>query len=266
MSEDVVLYELVEGVGKITLNRPDSLNALSRETLRRLRDVAEGVAMDDSVRAVLLTGAGRAFCAGGDVKMMMSGMAEPNETPQGAVLHGAADLHHAISAFYRMSKPVVCAINGAAAGAGLGLAMAADVLWAAESATFKLAYTAIGLSPDGGTTFALPRLVGIKLATELFLTNRKLNAREALSAGLVTRVLPDAQLLEEATQLAAQLAKGPTQAFAEVKALVAQSLRNGLETQLENERQGIARSVVTRDFLTGVMAFVEKRAPTFEGE
>jgi 2-(1,2-epoxy-1,2-dihydrophenyl)acetyl-CoA isomerase len=266
MSEEVVLYELVDGVGCVTLNRPDSLNALSRETLLRLREVAEAAAMDDAVRAVLITGAGRAFCAGGDVKMMMSGMTQAGETPQGAVLSGAADLHHAISAFTRMPKPVVCAANGAAAGAGVGLALSADILWAAESATFKLAYTAIGLSPDGGTTFALPRRVGPKLATELFMTNRSLSAQEALSVGLVTRVLPDDELLTEARKLAGKLAQGPTRSFAEVKALVSQSLRNGLETQLENERQGIARSVVTRDFMEGVMSFVEKRPPQFEGE
>jgi 2-(1,2-epoxy-1,2-dihydrophenyl)acetyl-CoA isomerase len=254
------------GVAQLSFNRPEALNALDRDTLRTMRQAAQCAAADPGVGAILLTGNGRAFCAGADLKRIATGeMAERSESPQEAVLATASDLHHLISALARAPKPVICAVNGAAAGAGVGIALACDVVWAARSATFKLAYTAIGLGPDGGTTFFLPRLVGLKRAAELFFTNRKLTADEALDIGLVTRVEADADLLAAARTLASELARGPTRAFAEVKALLRVSGQNGLETQTEEERQAIARTFATADFAEGISAFLAKRTPVFRG-
>jgi 2-(1,2-epoxy-1,2-dihydrophenyl)acetyl-CoA isomerase len=256
---------IADGVATITLNRPDALNALGEVEMAELADVVRRVAVDTSVRAVLLTGAGRAFCAGGDVKRMLSGWGDQPGSREAGALTGAGALHEAVSGLRRMPKPVLCAVNGVAAGAGVGIALAGDIVWAAESATLTLAYTAIGLSPDGGTTFFLPRAVGPTRAMEYFLTNRKLSAAEALQVGMLSRVFPDDELLPEARALVQRLAQGPTRAYAEVKSLVSASLRNGLETQLENERQGIVRSVSTDDFAEGVAAFVAKRSPRFQG-
>jgi 2-(1,2-epoxy-1,2-dihydrophenyl)acetyl-CoA isomerase len=265
--KSTVLYSTRDGVGVLTLNRPESLNALDMETLAELRRVVAHAATDTAARALLVSGEGRGFCAGGDLKQMLSSwIAAGPGRPRTGALEGAGDLHQAVSMLARMPKPVVCAVNGPAAGAGVGLALTGDVVWAAESATFTLAYTAIGLSPDGGTTYFLPRVVGPKRAAELLLTNRKLDAQEALQIGLVSRVLADEELLPAAEQIAKQLAAGPTRAYAEVRTLLRDSLRNGLEDQMEDERQAIARSVMTGDFAEGVTAFVQKRQPTFGGK
>jgi len=264
---DRVHVRVSERVALLTIDRAESLNALDRATLRALRRAAVTAAEDPDVGAILLTGTGRAFCVGADLKQMATGgMAEGNESPREAVFATAGELHHLISALARAPKPVICAVNGTTAGAGVGIALACDVVWAARSSTFKLAYTAIGLSPDGGTTFFLPRLVGWKLAAEFFFTNRKLTADEALGFGLVSRVEADADLLPAARALAAELARGPTRAFAEVKALLRVSGHNGLETQTEEERQAIARSFASADFAEGIAAFLAKRAPVFGGE
>lgn len=265
-----VTFEVEAGVGTITLNRPAVLNALDAGAMGELARVVTRAGLDPAVRAVLLTGAGRAFCAGGDVKQMAAGVpaaarATSGTMSQADALAGASDLHQAISGLRRMPKPVLSAVNGVAAGAGVGLALAGDLVWAGQSATFTLAYTAIGLSPDGGATFFLPRAVGPTRALEYLLTNRKLSAGEAAAVGLISRILPDEELLEAARDMASRLARGPTQAFAEVKELVRWSLVNGLETQLENERQALTRTVGTRDFGEGVAAFVAKREPEFEG-
>ena len=252
---DHVRVENSDRVARLTLDRTEALNALDRKTLRALRRAAVSAAEDPDVGAILLTGSGSAFCVGADLKEMSTGrMAEAGESPREAVFGTAGELHHLISALARAPKPVICAVNGTAAGAGVGIALACDVIWAAKSATFKLAYTAIGLSPDGGTTFFLPRLVGPKLAAELFFTNRKLTADEALAFGLVSRVAADAELLPAARALASDLARGPTRAFAEVKALLRVSAHNGLETQTEDERQAIARTFASADFAEGISA------------
>ena len=260
-----VRYEVASGVATITLDRPQALNALDPPLLAALREAASRAERDETARAVLITGAGRAFCAGGDVKEMRAWTAAGAAASAAAVLDGAAVLHQAISTLYRLPKPVVCAVNGLVAGAGLGLALVADVAWAARSASFTLAYTALGLSPDGGTTFLLPRAVGPALAAELFLTNRTLDAEEAHRCGLVARVLDDAALAGEAQALAQRLAQGPTRAFAELRALLRSSGLHGLETQLELERLAIGRSAGSDDFVEGVAALAERRAPRFRG-
>ena len=222
------------------------------------------VAHDPEVRAVLITGEGRAFCAGADLKRALGGAASP-EAIHSTAMAGARELHHTISSLRRMAKPVLCAVNGVAAGAGVSLALAGDIIWAADDARFKLAYTAIGLSPDGGSTYFLPRAVGPTRALELLLTNRELDAERALHLGIVSRVVPAADLTDAARELAAELAAGPTRAFAEAKALVHRSLGQSLETQLEDERQAVGRSSRTSDLIEGVMAFVQKRPPKFRG-
>ncbi len=260
---DPVLYDVIDGVARVTLNRRQALGALDLATIRRLREVLAEATTSPDVRAVLLTGGGRAFCAGGDIKAMLE--IAGGSSAQDSMLAAIAELHPMLAAFYRLPKPLIAAVNGPAAGAGVGLALTADVAWAARSASFGLAFTGIGVSPDSGTTFLLPRAVGPKLAAELFLTNRILSADEALSAGLVSRVLPDDDLLPAASELAERLARGPTQAYARVKSLLRASPGAGFETQLENERQEVGLSARTADFTEGLAAFVEKRRPRFVG-
>lgn len=263
MSESV-LYSVDAGVAHLTLNRPEAKNALDTPTMERITQLVLASEQNEAVRALLITGAGQAFCSGGDVKQMMS-MAGSDRSPAELAYEGAGLLHQAITALYRSDKPIVCAVGGPAAGAGVGLALSADIVWASESATFTLAYTKIGLSPDGSSTYILPRLVGPKLAAELLFTNRKLTAQEALAIGLISRVVPDADLAAEATRVARDLAAGPSRALAETKRLLRSSDRNSLESQLEDERHGIRRSVTTEDFIEGVMSFVQKRPPQFKG-
>lgn len=262
MAEETVRYSKQGGIARITLDRPAALNALDLPTLTRLSDVATEASRDDSVRVVLLTGAGRGFCAGGDVKAMTRGTSG-DRSPLQLALDGTGALHQAISALYRMPKPVVAAVNGPAAGAGVGLALACDIVWAAQSAHFTASYTGIGLSPDGGTTYFLPRVVGPKLAAELLLTNRRVSSEEALRIGLVSRVLPDEELMPEVEALLAQLEKSARLANARVKRLLRSSPHQGLENQLEDERQGIADSFAGPELAEGLMAFLQQRTPDF---
>lgn len=266
-SERALIEEVEGGVATLTLNRPKALNALSPELMQELFLAAARLGSDPAVRAVLIRGEGRGFCAGGDVKSMMSGMMGGGEGPPAVMAkRGAGLLHSIIAELRRMPKPVICAVHGPCAGAGVGLALAGDIIWAAESARFRLAYTGIGLCPDGGTTYALPRAVGEKMALELFLTNRELDAKEALRLGLVSQVFPDEELGLRSAELAGRLSRGPTKAYAAAKALVRDSLREGLETQMESETQAVAAMMTTADFLEGVSAFVQKRDPEFKGE
>jgi 2-(1,2-epoxy-1,2-dihydrophenyl)acetyl-CoA isomerase len=256
-----LILERADGVATITLNRPDAFNALDLALGRDLFHVSLEVDEDPAVRCVVITGAGKAFCAGGDVK----GFAD--NLPRIGVLikELTTYLHGAVSRLCRSDKPVIMAVNGVAAGGGLSFALSGDLVVAAESARFTLAYSKIAATPDGSSSYFLPRLIGLRRAMELYFTNRVLSAREALEWGLVTRTVPDAEFKASVDALARELAQGPTKAFGAAKRLFHQSTWESLETQMELEAQAIAASGHTRDFAAGVTAFANKRTPVFEG-
>jgi 2-(1,2-epoxy-1,2-dihydrophenyl)acetyl-CoA isomerase len=250
-----------EAIVTIRLNRPTAANSLNLNMGNDLLAVANSCASDATVRAVILTAEGKMFCAGGDVGGFASA---PNA---GELLRGiTTGLHGAIQRFQRMDAPLIVAVNGMAAGAGMSIALTGDFTLAAESARFTMAYTGIGLSPDGSSTFFLPRLVGPRKAKELMMRNTLLSARDALELGLVNQVVPDAELKTAARSLADDLARGPTRAFGAVKRLLADSFSNSLDTQLELETTTIADLANTsEDARAAIAAFVAKQKPVFAG-
>jgi 2-(1,2-epoxy-1,2-dihydrophenyl)acetyl-CoA isomerase len=259
-TNSTVLYEVREGVAHVTLNRPRAGNSLNLEMAKELMAVALQCESDRNVRAVLLRGAGNNFCMGGDVKIFAA------QTELESYLREITSyLHLAVSRFARLDAPVIAAVQGAAAGGGFSLAIACDLVLAADSATFLMAYTKIGMAPDGGSTYFLPRLVGFKRAMELTLTNRVLSAREACEWGLVTEVVAAGKLTERAEALAKSLAQGPTGAFGAAKRLLHSGWNQSLETQMEWESKAIAEAGGTADGEEGIRAFVEKRKAKFIG-
>ncbi len=261
MSEDKVLFDVVDGVGAVTLNRPDQANAMDLDVMRSLMEIAIECDENPEIRSVIITGAGKFFSAGGD----LASFQEAGDRAGALIKEMTAYYHAALSRFSRMDAPFIAAVNGMAAGAGFSLATACDLVVAAESANFLSAYTAAALSPDGSCTYFVPRLVGLRRAMELMLTNRRLSAAEALEWGLINRVVPDGDLMEDAMKLARQLAAGPTLAYGQVKSLLHSSLAGTLETQMELEARGIAAMTHTQDAREGIAAFTEKRPPAYEG-
>jgi 2-(1,2-epoxy-1,2-dihydrophenyl)acetyl-CoA isomerase len=260
MAYEALRLEIDNHVAWITLNRPDALNALNLDAVRELYDVANRLTDDDGVRAAVLTGAGeRAFCAGGDVV----DFAARGEEVGALVREITGYFHLAISRLAWMRAPVIAAVNGIAAGGGFSLATACDLVIAADTATFMSVYTQIGFTPDGSSTYFLPRLIGRRRAMELYLTNRVLSAHEALEWGLVNRVVHAADLVPEVQRLAARLADGPAGAHAGVKKLMLLADSNGLESQMEQETRFIATASASAEGREGVRAFVEKRKPKF---
>jgi len=260
---DLERLELREegGLATISLNRPEAANAIDMDMARELTRVAVYCDVSPNVRAVLLDAKGKLFCAGGDLKSFV----DAGEQLPALLKELTMNLHAATSRFARMRAPLVVAVQGPAAGAGLSLAAAGDLVLAAESSTFTSAYTAAGVSPDGSSTYFLPRLIGLRRTQELMFTNRRLTAAEALDWGLVTRVVPDSELAEEARTLAGRLASGPTRAFGRVKQLLHESFQGSLETQMERESRGIAEMAAGLDAPEGIRAFTEKRKPEFYG-
>lgn len=262
MPYELVEFEVRNHVAWITIDRPKAFNALDLKTMQELFDIANRCGSDPAVRAAVLTGRGeKAFCAGGDVAAFA---ADPDNV-QVLLKEMTAYIHTAISRFARMPAPLIGAINGVAAGAGLSVAASCDLAIAAEHARFTSAYTQIGLSPDGSGTWFLSRIIGTRRATEMFLTNRTLSAAEALDWGLVNQVVPGDKLIETVTELAERLARGPTLAHRNIKKLVQMSLNDSLESQMERETRSIVELSRTADGLEGVKAFTEKRKPDFRG-
>ena len=258
-SYTTLALDVRDGVAEITLNRPEAANALDAGMGRELHDAVLRCDADDAVRALIITGSGRFFCAGGDLK---SFAAQGDDLPR-HLKQVTADFHAAVSRLNRMDAPVLMAINGVAAGAGFSFALAGDLALAAESARFAMAYTRAGLTPDGSSTYFLPRLVGLRRAKELTLTNRTLSAAEALAWGLVNQVVPDAELLPAARALASELATGATLALGAAKRLLDSGLNATLETAMEDEAQTIAAMARTEDGREGMQAFLEKRPASF---
>lgn len=262
MTYETILYGLDDNVATVTLNRPDAMNALTIPMAEELVDALIRCRADAAVRAVIVKGAGRGFCAGGDVKSFAESL---QADPLIAIRNLAMRLHASVAEIRRMEKPVIAQVHGVAAGAGMSLALACDLTIAAQTARFIMAYARVGLSPDGSSTFYLPRLVGPKKALEIFYAGDPIDASEAVRLQLVNRVVPDAELEKETQALARRLAEGPTLALARAKELVYMSLSESLETQLENERHFMGLSAASDDFREGVQAFMQKREPKFEG-
>ncbi|MDK4705675.1 2-(1,2-epoxy-1,2-dihydrophenyl)acetyl-CoA isomerase PaaG [Rhizobium sp. CNPSo 4062] len=261
MSEsDTILSALADGVLSLTLNRPDKLNSFNEEMHLALRAGFERAHQDGDVRAVLLTGAGRGFSAGQDL-----GDRDPRK--------GAPDLGHTIETFYNpllrlirsLEKPVICAVNGVAAGAGANIAFACDITLAARSARFIQAFAKIGLVPDSGGTWNLPRLIGEARAKALALTAEPLDAETAASWGLIWRVVDDDKLMDEAKALAIRLASGPTKGLGLTKRAIQAAATNSLDDQLDLERDLQREAGRSADYAEGVTAFLEKRKPEFKG-
>jgi 2-(1,2-epoxy-1,2-dihydrophenyl)acetyl-CoA isomerase len=254
-----LLFERNGTVATLILNRPDVGNAIDVPMARALMEASIVCDEDAAIRCVVLTGAGRLFCAGGDV----GGFAAAVDHAPRLLKELTAYLHMAIARFARMDKPLVTAINGHAAGAGFSLALLGDIALATRSAHFTIAYPAIGLSPDGGATWLLPRLVGLRRAQELILLNKRTSADDAAALGLITRAVDDGSLTSEINDIATQLANSSTTALGKARNLLLTSFESSFETQMESEARAIAGAAGSTDGREGVGAFLAKRKPDF---
>ncbi len=262
MGYETVIWEQEGAVGRITLNRPQTLNAWTAQFGSELKQVVEGEASQDSVRAILVTGAGRAFSSGADLKAGF----DPAEDGMPDIRRELHDVYHpAIAGLKRLPKPVVAAVNGPAVGIGCSLALACDLVLAAESAFFGLAFVNIGLMPDGGSTAFVPPAVGKARAFQMALLGERVDANQAREWGLVNWVYPDDRLMDEAEALVRKLATGPTRSYASSKQALNRWIYGDLDGQLELEGELQHALGRTKDFMEGVAAFVEKREPEFRG-
>lgn len=259
MDDKAVVWRKEESICVITMNTPTSLNAMSKGIVAGLEEAFENC-FDENIRAVVLTGAGRAFCAGGDLAEAVQ------DGASNWLLQTPKKLAVVTSAIRRLPKPVIAAINGPAFGVGMSVAMACDLRIMSDKASLAQAYTSVGLSPDGAWTMTVPRIVGIAKALEMVMLDKPVNAEEALRLGLVSLVVPAAVLAEESLQLARKLADGPTRAYASAKALLNDSVLQGLESQMERERYRISACGDSEDFTEGSEALFNKRKPVFIGK
>ena len=253
------------GIATLTMNRPEARNALSMEMRSELNDALHDIERDDLIRCVILKGAGDHFMAGGDVKGMGKSIERSSEEIRKEFILRIHDLHTIMFAMRRMPKPIIASCSGAAAGAGVSLALACDLVIASEDAFFTLAYCKIGTSPDGSSSFHLPRAVGIKKAMEIALLGDRFDAQTAKDIGMINFVVPTDELEVETEKLASRLANGPTHVYGNTKALFYRSLESEFESQLQAEAEYFSDCASRNDFKEGVTAFIEKRSPIFTG-
>jgi 2-(1,2-epoxy-1,2-dihydrophenyl)acetyl-CoA isomerase len=261
-SADPVLYSVAQGLATITLNRPEKLNSLNAEMHSKLRQALDDIAADTAVRAVLITGAGRGFCAGQDLGERKRAPGDPAPDLGATIEKNWNPLARALR---YLKVPVVCAVNGVAAGAGATIALGCDVVVAARSASFVLSFAKIGLVPDAGGTYYLPRLAGTARAMGMALLGEKISAADAAAWGLIWRCVDDDELAAHAHKLASSLASGPTLGLGHLKQALRASLDHSFEEQLELERRSQRQCGFSDDYREGVTAFTEKRAPKFKG-
>jgi 2-(1,2-epoxy-1,2-dihydrophenyl)acetyl-CoA isomerase len=247
------------GIAVVLLNRPEAYNAFDQEMVVLLAKSLTHLAIDDSVSAVVISGEGKAFCTGGDLKSILGCPGGP----AAGLYELAATFHQAIVEIRRMKKPVIAAINGIAAGGGFSMALACDFRVMAQSAVLRQAYTSNGLSIDGGGTFTLPRIVGLARALEIIAFDKPISSEQAVSWGLVTKVVPDGQALEETHKIAHELARGSLHSFGRCKELITNSFHTAFEAQLELERSALSCCADHPDGKEGLKAFMEKRKPAF---
>jgi len=258
-----LLVEKSNSIATLTFNRPDARNALSIDMRTNLRDVLAEIEHDDAIRCVVLKGSGEHFMAGGDVKRMVE---KPAAEIRASFTQRIHELHPIMFTMRRMAKPIVASVAGAAAGAGVSMALAADLVIAADTSFFTLAYVHIGTSPDGSASFNLPRAVGIKKAMEIALLGDRFDAQTAKDMGMINFVVPEADLIAETDKLAERLANGPTRVYGNTKRLLYRSLENEWESQLQLEGETFADCAARADFREGVTAFAEKRKAKFTGQ
>jgi len=255
-------FEIKGPVAVITMKNPEKLNAFTIRMGKEFIETLYECEYSESVRCIIVTGRGRAFCAGGDI----GEMADHPEGRKGIYLKKiTTELHNTIKAIRHIPKPVIGAVNGFASGAGFSVALACDLIVASSKARFNVAHIQVGLHPDGGITYFLPRLIGVHKTRELVFTGSIIDASEAKSLNIVNKVVPQEGLMKEAGSLARRLAAGPAFAIGLAKISIDRGLTENLEGQLENERQAIAQTGMTRDFLEGIEAFLQKRKPAFRG-
>lgn len=261
MTYQTLKFDIADRIATITLNRPDNANALNLVMAEELHTVSIACATSRDIRAVVLTGEGRMFCAGGDLQDFK----QAGDQKEALLLRMATVLHAAVIRFSNMDAPLIMAVNGAAGGGGFSLMLAGDFVIASSKAKLVSAYTASGLTPDGSSTYYLAKHIGLLRAKELMFTNRVLTAQEALDWGLVNKVVEPDALMVEAMALAKTFACGPTKAYGRVKRLMQTAFSDPAEAQLEKETRGIASMMTTRDGPHGLEAFLNKQKPEFEG-
>lgn len=259
--EQLVVVSSKGGVAEIRLNEPASMNALSVPLALELDVAIRRFSDSGSIRCLVITGTGRGFCAGGDVQSFYDNREDPGDA-MAATLEA---LHRAVASILNAPFPTIAAINGVVAGAGMGVAMATDLAVAVDSAVFTMAYTGIGASPDGSSTYFLPRFVGTRRAMEMVLMNSRVDAAEAVRIGLINEALPEAEFAERVASVAGRLAAGPTRAYVRARHLMRSSFPSDPFNQMAAEAAGIMAAGETQDFYEGVTAFIEKRRPNFTG-